>query len=666
MAITTSTRTSSYATTLAAAFLLATLLLAILPQAAQLEAAVPADSLMSANTRGFASIADMAKLADNWNQTQLGQLVKDEAMKPFVQDMKRQLQRQLSGVKDKLGLELSDLMGVASGEVGLGMVERSGKRASMVMTVDVTGRLAEAEELLEKIEVELTNRKATKQITPHDGIALTIYNVPNSRRDGKTREAVFFIHQEMLCASDSKTEAVEMIARFGNADTNTLTEVVPYQQTMRRCSQESGNLSPELRWFIDPFGYARAVRSLNPGRKRMGKDYLKILTEQGFGAVQGAGGFVNLAVQGNYEILHRTAVYAPATTTGDDKYTLAMRMMNFPNGGELLPKESIPRKLASYRTFNVDLKAAFDNFDSLFDAIAGYDDAFASMIKGLEEDPYGPRVKVRDEFIQHLGQRLTLVTDYELPITTSSERFLFSIDVTNQQAIANAVKKFMEADPDAHLRTLDGHQVWEIMEPEDDFEDLEIGIVEFDPLAPAEPEVVDEAPASGISQASAVCVADGKLMVASHMDFLRKVLQDKPTEETLAGAGDFNEVDAAMRQLLQGAVCARCFIRSDEAYRPTYELLRQGAMPRSKTLLGRVLNRMLTPPEDEDEGILRKQKIDGRTLPSFEVVRRYFSPGGTVVRSDEDGWFVVGAMLSKRQGQARAGSIPSASTSKIR
>jgi hypothetical protein len=36
------------------------------------------------------------------------------------------------------------------------------------------------------------------------------------------------------------------------------------------------------------------------------------------------------------------------------------------------------------------------------------------------------------------------------------------------------------------------------------------------------------------------------------------------------------------------------------------------------------------------------------------MVRRYFGPAGTVVRSDADGWFVVGATLSKQTLQARA------------
>lgn len=620
---------------------------------------------MSANTRGFASIADMQTLAEHWNQTQLGQLVKDDAMKPFVEDMKGQLRRQLSGVREKLGLELADLMDVASGEVGLGMVERSKQRAALVVTVDITGNEANARDLLAKIDADLTARNATKNMAKSGGVELTVYNVPNARASGKSREAVFFIHQNILCGTDSKAEATEIISRFSEGSaTNNLSSVTPYQETMQRCAKEAGDLAPELRWFVDPFGYARAVRSLNPNKKRRGKDYLKILTEQGFEAIQGAGGYVNLAVLGNYEILHRTAIYAPATGNGAEKYALAMRMMSFPNGGQLQPEKAIPRKLASYRTFNVDLKKAFDNFDTLFDAIAGYDDAFKSMIKGLEEDPYGPRVKVRQEFVQHLGQRLTLMTDYELPIQTDSERFLFSIDVTNEAAVAKAVKKFMEADPDAHLRAIEGHQVWEIMEPEDEYDDIEIG--EFDPLAPAEPAPAAAPAAGNISQASAVCVTDGKLMIASHLDFLMKVLADKEKPDTLAGAGDYNEVDRAMKQIVDGPVCARCFVRTAETYRPTYELLRQGAMPRSKTLLGRVLNRMLTPPEDEDEGILRKQKIDGRNLPSFEAVRRYFSPAGTVVRSEEDGWFVAGAVLSKRNGQARAGAIPAAGTSKIR
>jgi hypothetical protein len=355
---------------------------------------------------------------------------------------------------------------------------------------------------------------------------------------------------------------------------------------------------------------------------------------------------VNLQVYGQFEMLHRTAVYAPPIPGEPEKYKLAMRMLKLPNGGDLNVQPWIPRKLASYRTLNFDLQNAFNTFGSLFDAIAGYENAFSDVIEGFEKDPYGPRVKVRDELVAHLGSRVTMVTDYDVPITTKSERFMLAIEVKNQAAVEAAIAKFMNADPNAQVGEFEGKKVWEIMPAQEDVAEIEFGSLELEGSA-------EEAPKKDTAMSnSAVCVTGGYLFVASHMDFLKTFLTEKPTGEKLADAGDYNEVNSALEQLLKGEVAVRCFVRTDEAYRPTYELLRQGKMPESETLLGRVLNRVLTTPEDEDEGVLRKQQIDGRQLPSFEMVRRYFSPLGTAVRSTDTGWFLAGATLSKSSAQA--------------
>jgi hypothetical protein len=621
-------------------------------------AAVPSDQLMSPSTRGFVSIADLSTLEQHWRETQLGQLAQDKAMQPFVEDMRHQLQQKLSGLNDKLGVELADLQGVASGEVGLGVVEQPDARAALVVTVDVSGRGSEVNELLAKIDRDLQSRNATKREESSGGAALTVYEIPPRAAGGESLQAVYTLHDDMLLASDSRTQVEEMLARLGSHGGDCLADVKSYTASMSRCQAEAGDLVPEVRWYVDPFGYARSMRSLRKDEKIRGKDYLKILTEQGFDAIQGAGGFLNMSVGRQFELLHRTAVYAPAIPSEPAKYRLGMRIMRFPNGEDLDPQAWIPGKLASYRTFHCDLQNAFEHFDTLFDAIAGYADAFHHVIGGLEVDPYGPQVDVANDFIPHLKTRLTLVTDYELPITTKSERFVFLVEVKDQQAIIAAVEKFMEVDPHAHLRMVEGHRCWEIQPPEDEFSELEIGVGELDPLAPL-PDHDTHAGGAGkpAVENSAVCVAQGHLMIASHIDFLQKLLAKPDLESNLQAANDFRDVNVAMEQLVPGPVSARCFLRTCEAYRPTYELLRQGKMPEAETLLGRLLNRMLTPPEDEDEGILRKQKIDGRKLPSFETVRRYFSPAGTVVRSEEDGWFIVGATLAKNPPQARAGSL---------
>jgi len=628
-------------------------------------ATVPCDSLMSSGTRGFASIADIRSLHQHWQQTQLGQLVQDEAMQPFIEDMKQQLRRKISGFRDKLGVELADLKDIAGGEIGLGLIERENDRGAIALIVDVTGHQQQLDDLLAKVRKDLTKRGAVRSTSDVAGTKLTTYTIPSKKKGSDGTTAVFFVKDDMLCASDSRLEAEEMLRRFDVQSGGRLVDVESYQETMGRCQKEASGLEPEIRWHLDPFGYARAIRSMRPaGKKRPGKDYLNILSAQGFEAIQGIGGFLNLSVGGSYELLHRTAVFAPPTNDKEEKYDLAMRMMKFPNNNNLAAQKWVPRKLASYRTFNFDMANAFKHFDTLFDAVAGYEDAFEGVLEGLERDPYGPRVRVRKDFIAHLGQQVMLITDYEVPITPQSERFLFVISLTNQKAIAATVEKFMKSDPNASKSQFQGKTIWEIKEAEDELPDLDLA--ELDLLEP-----LDESNAAGNGgianglTSSAVCVTDGHLFIASHSDYLRQIFSQNNPGNMLNTAGDYREVEAALSHLMNGPVAARCFLRTDEVYRPIYELLRQGKMPESETLMGRMLNRMLTAPDDEDEGILREQKIDGRTLPEFEMVRRYFGPAGTIVRSDPDGWFIVGATLSKRTAQAQANSV-SAGKSTVR
>lgn len=631
---------------------------------ARTEAAVPSDAIMSSSTRGFASVANAKQLEANWNKTQMGHLVKDEAMLPFVQDLKRQIERKLSDTRTKLGITVEDLRDVASGEIGIGLVEQEKTRAAIAITVDVTGNVAAAQTLLGKINEELTKRRNAKvSKATAGGVEMTVYAIPPQSEKDVARQAVFFIHQDMLCASDSRAEAEAMIGRFGGDPGNRLADIDAYTTTQGRCAAESNGLAPEIRWYVEPFAYARASRSLASGEDlaNRGKDYISILENQGFDAIQGIGGFVNLAAYGSFEVLHRTSIYAPAVTTDPTKYKLAMRIMQFPNAEKMPPEPWIPRSLASYRTFNMDLQNAYKYFGTLFDAIAGFEHAFDDAINGIEEDPYGAHINVEKELIAHLGQRISLFTDYELPITTKSERFMFMVELKNEAAVAATVEKYMKADPNAEQKEFEGKVVWEVKPAQEEIPELEI---DLDPVG-AEEAAGDELKSTAMSN-SAVCVTDGHLLVASHLTFLEKMLAAKAKGDQLSDAPDFREVEVTLNQLLPGAVAARCFRRTDEAYRPTYELLRQGKMPESETLLGRLLNRLLTTPEDEEEGVLRKQKIDGRQLPPFEMVRRYFSPAGIVVRSLDDGWFVVGATLTKQEAQANLEEPPVREASRVR
>lgn len=578
-------------------------------------------------------------------------------MQPFVEDLQKQIDRKVSGVHDKLGISLTELQEIAGGEIGLGLIEIEQARAAVALTVDTTDRQRQLESFLKKVDRELTQRGAAKDSHNIDGTLVTTYDIPPQREGNSTHQAVYFVKDEILCATDNPAQAHEMLRRFSE-NSDSLAEVIAYQQTMTRCQREAGELVPDLRWFVDPFGYARAVRTFDSDdAKYPGKDYVKILQQQGFDAIQALGGYVNLSVDDSFELLHRTAVFAPAIPGEPDRYRLAMRMMKFPNQADMEPHKWLPRKLATYRTISCDLDNAFQFFGSLFDAIAGYEDAFEGVLEGLERDPYGPQVDVQKDFVAHLGNRVMLVTDYEIPITPQCERFMIIVELSDETAIARTVERFMDSDRNAVKTEFQGKTIWEIQEPEADIPEMDLGLEDLDlMLEPTEPSQEQGAFGGGALASSAVCVTNSHMFIASHAEFLREVLSEDSPRGELESAGDFREVEHVLSRLMPGPVSAKFFVRTDEAYRPVYDLLRQGKMPEAETLLGRLLNRVLTPPESEDEGVLREQKIDGHQLPDFEMVRRYFGPAGTVIRSDDDGWFVVGATLTKMAPQARAKS----------
>jgi hypothetical protein len=169
------------------------------------------------------------------------------------------------------------------------------------------------------------------------------------------------------------------------------------------------------------------------------------------------------------------------------------------------------------------------------------------------------------------------------------------------------------------------------------------------PGAPAAPVNINAAgPSSNgnnrLFSTSAVCVANGNLFLASHMDLLEQVLSQPKPAEPLAKTDDYRQVAAQAQALGVGPLSFRIFSRVDQEFLPTYELVRTGQMPQSETVLAKLLNSVLG---DGKEGPPRKQRIDGHELPDFSVVQRHLGPGGTFVTSLNDGWMCTGLMMRR-------------------
>ena len=270
-------------------------------------------------------------------------------------------------------------------------------------------------------------------------------------------------------------------------------------------------------------------------------------------------------------------------------------------------------------------------------------------------DKDGPHIDIRKELIKQLGQRMTMVADYRLPITTTSERLLWAIEVKDAAKVEKAIEKCVNGDPSFKKRTINGQVIWEIVEEEDNSvraADDRRALArrtkkEAKPKQPRRPKTDDDKDKEGhFLPHGAFAVANGQLYIASHIDFLVKTLKPIPAAEQLATQKEFLSVwDLTFNHLGLKQQTARSFSWSDRAVQPTYELIKQGKMPQSESLLGRTLNSLSATSKKGASA------SSGSTAPSCRISPKWspprLGPATASMTAEKDGWFVKGVLVTK-------------------
>jgi len=528
-----------------------------------------------------------------------------------------------------------------------------------VLLVDITGKQKEADALLKKIDAnQKANRAQASTIKEKDtGITITIYTQPRKDGENQPEKSYLFIAGDQIIAADDLPTITAIAHRLDGKARDSLASVVAFEETLKACQKAAGQERHHVRWFIEPFGYAEASRAAQGGKKKRGTDLLKVLQGQGFTAIQGVGGHIFFAT-GGAEVLHRTYVYAPPVhrSQGEkaDKYNLAMRMLNFPNSAAanaLEPPAWALPDVASYLSFNWKMREAFDYSETLVDAIVGDKGTFKEIWDSLKTDPNGPQIDIYKELLNHLGTRVTLLSDVKLPVDIKSERLLAVVELNGPgaaDAVTHTIEKAFKNDPQAKRRVYQGHVIWEITQDESLAEEETELMIEgagfVSTEAPKEQDKKEDEETKLPNMALTVLL--DHLIISTHVDFIQDFIAHQAKGGgDLAGAADYKRVRTELTNLGSKNDSFLFFSRTDESYRATYELLQKGKLPEAETMLARLLNAILGPKE---EGAIRQQEIDGSKLPNFELVKKYLGPGGLFVQTEDNGWWLVGCLLKKQ------------------
>lgn|GEM_PF-6698153 len=619
-------------------------------------AAKPAKEILPLGTKVYVSIPDLAELESKWMATQLGKLTQDPLMADFMKDFAKELDSTNAGINQRLRVSLSELRAVASGEVCFAIVQTNIKPADFayILSIDTAGRSDQRQALLRKINQDLAKKKATWTIKKIKGVPLVSYDIPPQNAGDKRRQLHLFARDDQLVFADQLPAAEALVNKLLTAGGESFAQDPSFVSAIEKCSS-AGAEEPQISWYIEPFGFAYAMRHANDG-KAPSPDLAKILQAEGFSAVKGIGGQFAFSTAKN-DMVYRVFINAPAVTDKPEKYVNSARILNFPNSDGMTAPKWAPLNSGSCLTFNWKMKESFEYVGTLIDAIAQLDGFFKQFVKDLMINSDGISLDVRNDFIAHFGERAVFLTDHLQPLNGDAEQLLFCIEITNYNAVAGAVDRVLNKDNTATRKEFEGQGYWTI-DPngdtgEDDPDDF------FDDFDNSDPDKKVKKRKRGLGSCVMVLKTgenSGYLCFGVHEKQLVDVIKQSKSTKTLAAQPNYVAVDAAMKQLANKLSSFRSFVETSRAYQLNYELFRKDEFEKANTVLaksllqafpvdkGKVLaNGRKVPPKNPNAKPLFNLK--GAKLPPFQDVEKYFKPAGLAVETKEDGWLLNGVLL---------------------
>jgi hypothetical protein len=616
---------------------------------------VPAVELLPEGTAGMLRIPDFPEFCEAWKETHLGLLAEEPSMQDFIETQRKRAKNYLNSVDhNAIGVSPDDLYEIASGEVvGAWLPFENDQRRpyAVCLIADVRGLRAKADVVLEQIDKDLKAGGATRKDVTYRDENIRVYTTKPKPGQLKIYEIAITLNDVRIIAADRDTVVQDLLdAVAGKPKDKPLSELDIFQHVMQvstdtitPCAKEdAGTIGVE--WFAKPFQMGRILREVFEVDRGNQVDVLKLLEAQGFEAVKSAGGV--LAIAGNkFDILHSGFILAPSADRVQENFKQAARVLDFPNEAFADIPDWIHQQAGSFNRLNWRTEDAFWASETLINEAFG-DEIFRPMIEGIRDDEEGPQIDLEKDFLPYLDNQLILITDNVMPADLDSDRMLIAARISNAEKIKTAIRKAMEVEPDASkMDVLPGVEIWRMQRGEsgDDFE-AELAELGFDDLGDGEAEdapplldhwaigMVDQGPGS----------KDAYLMFSTHPDLL--ILAAKRVrsgaKDGLNTDPEIKKIMAALKGLEATDVSFDRFTRLRQSLRVKYELLRQGRLKDSDSVMASVLRRVI----EADEGG-EPDPFNAKSLPPIEKIEKHFPGGGSFFQTTKDGWKMSGFYL---------------------
>jgi hypothetical protein len=403
----------------------------------------------------YISIPDVPEFHTRFADCNYGRMVNDAAMAEVRAEVMAQFEKASQEAEGEIGMSLSDLLAIPSGEAAFALLQPPGEKLGMVLLLDVGEHQEQLDKLLAKADEEITTEGVlTKSTEEFEGTEITVYTNENAGPNEPFNSACYFSKDSTFVMASSTSLLESVLVRWDGDHDRTFAGDPTFSYILGRCTTEGGD-EPAMCWYFDPIGMVKAaMATAGPEVGMQGAMMMGFLPVLGIDRLKGMGGTLDLATE-DYDMESHTLIYVNQPATG------VLRAFRFPPT-DLSPPKFIPATVPNVNAFNWDVPGAYAAVEEVWDFFTA-PGTFAKVMDDAEESPDGPGLHPKDDFIDLLDGRIYMIQ--ELPEDLAGgeqQKMAFLFGVNDQQKMEDVITKVMNMDgANVSVRDFQGVKIYE-------------------------------------------------------------------------------------------------------------------------------------------------------------------------------------------------------------
>lgn len=351
---------------------------------------ITADQRLPNGVLLYLSAPDVVTAHESFQKTGISQLINDPALEKFRQQLVEKFNDVEKKTQDELGLSISDITSLFSGEVTLAVVRPVGQSLGGVLFVDIGGHQDILEKLIAKAEAADEEGKAEKETDTIGDQKITVYTIAvKDDEDAEPVTVAYFIKDDKLVVASAVSILESILDQWDGTAEDSFARNEIYSEIIGKCTVKDSR--PAMQYFIDPVGLLVSGLSMNPDTQLFaGMVYSPAF---GLNGLKGIGGTLELATD-EFDSIGRAMYYVDGPASG------LLKIFEFRPSISAPPKW-VPAGAGQFIAFDWNIKGAYEAIESIYDSFTG-PGKFAQTITGLAQQS-GANLHIKDDIVDVLS-----------------------------------------------------------------------------------------------------------------------------------------------------------------------------------------------------------------------------------------------------------------------